>query len=51
MGNLCVLLNQSLMPLFTFANDNERNKFIRSAKMLKKRIEGKENQNNEINGG
>ena len=33
-----------------FANDDERNKFIRSANMLKKELRGRENQNNEING-
>ena len=33
-----------------FENDNERNKFIRSANMLKKRIKRKKNQNNEIDG-
>ena len=33
-----------------FANDGERNKFIRSANMLKREIERKENKNNEING-
>ena len=33
-----------------FVNDGERNKFIRSANMLKKRTERKENKDNEING-
>ena len=33
-----------------FANDGERNKFIRSANMLKKRTERKKNKDNEING-
>ena len=33
-----------------FVNDGERNQFIRSANMLKKRTERKENKDNEING-
>ena len=33
-----------------FENDNEMNKFIRSANMLKKRIKRKKDQNNEIDG-
>ena len=33
-----------------FRNDEERNTFIRSAKMLKKRIERKKDKDNEING-
>ena len=34
-----------------FANDNERKQVHQVGKHVKKRIEGKENQNNEINGG
>ena len=33
-----------------FINDGERNKFIRSANMLKKETERKKNKDNEING-
>ena len=33
-----------------FINDGERNKFIRSANMFKKRTERKRNEDNEING-
>ena len=33
-----------------FMNDGDRNKFIRSANMLKKRTESKKSKNNEING-
>ena len=33
-----------------FMNDGDRNKFIRSANMLKKRTERKKSKNNEING-
>ena len=33
-----------------FENDIERNKFIRSANMLKKRIKRKKDQNDEIDG-
>ena len=36
--------------LIHFKNDGERNKFIRSANMLKKRTERKTNNDNEING-
>ena len=33
-----------------FVNDGERNKFIRSANMLKKELRGRKNKDNEING-
>ena len=41
MQELSVLLNPSLIAFIHFTNDGERNKFIRSANMLKRELRGR----------